>query len=294
MEISIEFIEEKIAHKQLLEYIYQSSSMHSSNSEWYKSFSASWRKILENHEIVDDVLILNLGEIVIKLSYVSFGNISLKDIINLDELIIFSFYLKSRFHALVDLGANVGLHTLVAKKMNMTVLSYEPDPTHIAIFKQNMRINNESSTGIREVAVSVNGQPVDFVRVLGNTTSSHIKGAKQSFYGEVDIFTVACQPFLQVLNQLKSECLIKMDIEGYEAEVFSSIVDNSVLIGKFFLLEINSEVNREIIFDVVKNLKLFAFSQKTNWSVCLTIDDFPKDYREGTLFLSLKNFQPFQ
>ena len=61
------------------------------------------------------------------------GNIDTTHLFGIDEIIIFSFYYllkKKKFKSAADLGANIGLHSIVLSKLGYNVKSYEPDTQH--------------------------------------------------------------------------------------------------------------------------------------------------------------------
>ena len=63
-----------------------------------------------------------------------FGKLNLINIMGLDEMIIFDFYIrkKNKYKNICDIGANIGFHSLFLKKLNYkNVTSYEPDKQHI-------------------------------------------------------------------------------------------------------------------------------------------------------------------
>lgn len=118
----------------------------------------------------------------LKLPFVSMGEIKSTHLFGLDELIIFSFYLKNknRYKKVFDIGANIGLHSIVLAKTGFEVVSYEPDPWHFNMLLDNLALNSVASkVSPRNKAVSTFAGELEFIRVLGNTTGSHLAGAKK-------------------------------------------------------------------------------------------------------------------
>ena len=68
----------------------------------------------------------------IALPYFKMGNISSVNLFDLDELILFKFYSRSKakYKNVADIGANLGLHSLVLSRLGFSVKCYEPDPHH--------------------------------------------------------------------------------------------------------------------------------------------------------------------
>ena len=68
------------------------------------------------------------------------------------------------------------------------------------------------------VQAAVSDQPgeAEFVRVLGNTTGSHLAGAKANPYGKLERFAV---PLVPLADMTEWADLIKIDAEGHEANM---------------------------------------------------------------------------
>ena len=101
---------------------------------------------------------------------------------DLDGLILYSFYWlnRNRYKKVADLGANIGLHSILLSRCGYEVSSYEPDPIHFKILSENIKSNNCSRVHLHNVAVSNTMGEMDFIRVLGNTTGSHLAGSKKT------------------------------------------------------------------------------------------------------------------
>ena len=54
---------------------------------------------------------------------------------------IFLFYFLKRFNYrhVADIGANIGLHSILLSKFGFKVDSYEPDPYHFKILKKYLK-----------------------------------------------------------------------------------------------------------------------------------------------------------
>ena len=165
---------------------------HSREDGLYKVLSKEAKKealsIFGENEICED----HIGHIgKLKLPFFCMGNISSVDLFGLDELIILSFYAinKGRYKKAMDIGANIGLHSIFLSKLGAKVISFEPDPEHIAQLSYNIKINNAKNIELVEKAVSDEYGSAEFSRVEGNTTGSHLSGAKEKPYGSIKKFT---------------------------------------------------------------------------------------------------------
>ena len=267
--------------------ISSNSSCHSSNTDWYKDISVELNEeIRKGHADLENDLI-QLGEIgEICFPFFSMGNVSSSNLFGLDELILFSFYFQNRkrYRRVLDLGANIGLHTLVLLKLGYSVVSYEPDPIHFKQLEKVLQSNNLSKAGIVEAAVSDSNGTKEFVRVHGNTTGSHLSGAKNDLpYGGHDVFNVQTRDVNEVLEGGFN--LVKMDVEGHEATLISHI-NSENLFSTDFLLEVGSDENASEIYTKISQIGLNMYSQKNNWEKAKSKSDIPKSYKEGSLFIS--------
>ncbi len=224
--------------------------------------------------------------------YFQMGAIDSLDLFGLDELILFSFYWRNRdrYRNVADIGANIGLHSVILGKMGMDVTSYEPDPVHLVELRRNLGANSLDQVSVVPHAVNTDGGSVEFTRVVGNTTGSHISGAKENPYGELERFNV---PATSIGDAIEGKSLVKMDVEGYEARLLLALQDSDFatmdIVG-----EIGSEVNARSIFERFSGTKVHLFSQKRNWHEAKSLADMPSSYREGSVFLSCKSEMPWE
>ena len=124
---------------------------------------------------------------------------------------------------------------------------------------------------------------MNFTRVLGNTTGSHISGAKANPYGELDVFEVEVDSIRDVVREKYD--FVKMDVEGYETKLISALEFEDFK-SMDIMLEIGTSENASDMFTELKRLGIHAFSQKTNWSEVEKLGDLPTSHREGSLFLT--------
>ena len=229
---------------------------------------------------------ISLAEIgKIDFPYFSFGNLDSGKLFGLDEIVLFSFYYanRHRYKSVLDLGANIGLHSLVLLKLGFEVISCEPDELHCLQFEKVMKLNGISKYKLIRKAIGISNEPLEFTRVLGNTTGSFVRDAKSNPYGEIESFSVQVDDIADVLNLTKFD-LVKMDVEGYEATLLNRVTVESFN-STDFMLEVGSAKNASLIFDLIREKNLNAFSQKTNWNRVKSIDDLPSHHSHGSLFI---------
>ena len=182
----------------------------------------------------------------LKFPYFKMGVTDSLNLFDLDELIIFSFYWANRgkYRQVLDIGANIGLHSIILSKCGFKVRAYEPDPVHFELLRRNLELNGCARATAFNEAVSDKAGTAEFIRVLGNTTGSHIAGAKPSPYGELERFTVPTEDIRQLLAWPD---LIKMDVEGHEKELLLA-TNRENWRGRDALVEIGSELNADAVW----------------------------------------------
>lgn len=227
----------------------------------------------------------------LKFPYFKMGAVDSLSLFDLDELLLFSFYHQNRhrYSRVLDIGANVGLHSVVLSRCGFEVRCFEPDPTHFRQLQRNLALNGCHTVTPNQAAVSSEAGTLEFVRVLGNTTGSHLAGAK-SPYGELERFPVrveAIGPLLEWAN------LVKMDVEGHEAAILLSTTREHWL-ATDGVVEIGSPANAQAVFDHFRSLGVNLFAQKIGWGRVVDLPAMPTSYRDGSLFVTCKDEMPWE
>jgi FkbM family methyltransferase len=223
--------------------------------------------------------------------YHEMGAINSVNLFAIDELIIFSFYWlnRKRYRRVLDAGANIGLHSIILSKCGYDVRAYEPDPIHFEILRNNLALNDCSGVETVEAALSTEEGESEFVRVMGNTTGSHLAGAKANPYGELERFSVKVEPIQPLFRWAD---LIKLDVEGHEKDILLATTHCDWM-NTDALVEVGSPENAESIHQHFAKSGVNLFAQKTNWQLVRTLDDMPTSHRDGTLFLTCKEAMPW-
>src|SRR5947207_6307227 len=167
---------------QLIDGLIASPREHAHTSARYRNLAAEWAAAFRASALADPApTAIPFGRFgALTLPYRRMGAIDSIDLFGLDELIIFAFYWanRARYRRSVDIGANIGLHSIVMARCGFAVRAFEPDPVHIEMLRANLALNGVSGVEVVEAAVSDRNGTTEFVRVKGNTTGSHLSGAK--------------------------------------------------------------------------------------------------------------------
>ncbi len=227
----------------------------------------------------------------IHLPYYEMGAITSVHLFGIDELIIFAFYWanRHRYKRVADLGANIGLHTLVLDRCGFQVQSFEPDPETFEVLKQTQSSNDLANVSLINAAVSRADGRAEFTRVMGNRTGSHLSGAKPDPYGELETFSVDIKAFGPIARWAD---LMKIDVEGHEKELMLS-TDRNFWAGVDAIMEVGTAENAAAIHAHLDAQGLKMFAQKIAWGRVSSLDDLPTSHREGSLFVTLKDAMPW-
>ena len=278
-----------ITNADFLDSIRKNFVSHQRGTTWFNQTEINIINEIEKLHGIGKSEVLTLGEVGnLNFPYFEMGSIDSVKLFGLDELILFSFYYanRNRYKKTLDLGANIGLHTLIMKKLGFQVVSYEPDSIHLAQIEKVMKLNDLGTEGLTPKAISDKHGTMEYIRILGNTTGSHLLGSKEEVYGATETVSVEVDDILEVLSQGKFD-FVKMDVEGHEVVLLNRITTQSIATTDI-MLEIGSEKNAKEIFTILSDKKIPAYAQKINWGRVEQLEDLPNHHTHGSLFLSMQ------
>lgn len=198
-----------------------------------------------------------------------------------NEQMIFDFYEanRDRYKYVLDIGANIGVHSILMSRQGWRVRAFEPDPDHSLRLIENANANGVG-VDVTPAAVSDRYGWAVFVRVLGNTTGSHLAGAKES-YGPTDRFIVEvvdCRPLFAWADFAKIDC------EGHEAALVLA-TDATTWAHMDAMLEVGSAGNARVIYEHLMEHGAQMWAQKVGWGRVWSMEDMPAHHSEGSLFV---------
>ena len=271
----------------ILKVLREEPVCHIPNSSKYNQIDLSAQFVAENLFGKNGLELVKFGDFgEINFPYFEMGAITSVDLFGLDELIIFSYYWnsRSRYQKTADLGANIGLHSILMEKCGYEVISYEPDPKTFARLENNISLNTKGSKITpKQKAVSTENGTLEFTRVLGNTTGSHFSGAKSNPYGDLERFEVDTESFTDIMKRVD---LLKVDVEGHEATILTNTTKKDWE-NVDAMVEIGTAENAALVYKHFSNIGVNMFTQKNAWERVSKISDVPTSYKEGSLFLSV-------
>jgi FkbM family methyltransferase len=222
----------------------------------------------------------------IQFPYVKMGNIDSLHLFGLDtEMAIFAMYHHNtyRWSNVLDIGANLGLHSILLDKLGYNVRAYEPDFEHFSHLLDNLAQNSCSRVQPFMAAVHTSSGTGRFVRVHNNLTGNHLEGFKNS-YGPRDTVLV---PTVDCRTLWPGTDFAKIDSEGNEAELCSTMTAETMK-HMDVVMEVRNGDNAGFIYRHFNSINVPMWSQKTDWEQVKRFEDMPHVNRQGSLFVGAR------
>lgn len=215
--------------------------------------------------------------------YVRMGAIDSLDLFGPTELMILEMYWhnRERWRKSLDIGANLGLHSIMMATWDMNVRAYEPDPEHFQHLLTNIAENLlDQSVECNRAAVHTRHGEAEFVRVLNNLTGNHLAGFKAS-YGPRETIVV---PTVDCRSLWPWADFAKLDCEGNEAELVETTTAEDMA-HLSMVMEVRNSENATRIFQHFNGLGTPMWAQKIGWARVTNVEEMPRHNREGSLFV---------
>lgn len=220
------------------------------------------RKLLK-YLIGDDRIQINYGKVNLFVQL----NSSIEHAVFFDEynekyLLELISYFASQSYTFVDVGSNVGIHSLIASKSNneIEIFSFEPEPSNFKAFIQNIGYN--SASNIKPFCLGVG----DFNGIVKMNINPGCNKGKHSLKIKFEDNTKAINiPIikLDLFNDLiiADDVMFKIDVEGFEKEVITgahnllSTTKNSIII-----IELLEETSGDLVCkEIIDILRTYNF-----------------------------------
>lgn len=150
-------------------------------------------------------------------------------------------FLKS---TVLDVGANIGNHSLFFSRRFGKVVSFEPNPPVAKIFEANVALNDISNATLVTVGLSSEEKDLIFApNVSGNLGGSRFLEASSVIEGRTRLLPVRIGDLeLERLGIRGTVTLIKLDVEGHELEALRGLEQTINRDSPFILFESNQTV----------------------------------------------------
>ncbi len=244
--------------------------------------------ILRNSERLINKLISRwpvVGIVDIKFSGIQFKMFSLGD----DNIVHILYYdkhyheskdlkffleLAKKSSVIYDVGANTGIYSCLSSKVNPSakIFAFEPYPVNVVRLKKNIQLNNLENIIVVENALGNTDKLISFAVPMNNkiadTSSANTEFSKHTYNGGIKWKTIEVQQlsldqFFE--NNNIDVDLIKIDVEGYEKEVFEG--------GKNFFKNQKALIQCEIILDTQRKFFFERFLKETGYYAYMILND---------------------
>lgn len=208
------------------------------------------------------------------------GNVTSDNLFDPNEQVIFDFYEanRGRYTRAVDIGANIGVHSVLMARAGWEVRAYEPDPAHYERLLANI-VSHGVRVAAHNMAVSDRNGTELFARVVNNTTSSHLLRAKAS-YGPREYLKVPVVDCRELFAWVE---FAKIDCEGHEAALMqTTTADTWKTLDA--LMEVGTPENARAIYKHLMEI-VPMWAQKIGWARVLAQSDMPIHHSQGSLFV---------
>ena len=171
----------------------------------------------------------------------------------------------------LDLGANVGYASafLLSLFPEAFVLALEPDPRNVARCRANLAPSRVRAIVIEGAVWSRFGRLVLSRGTFGDGRdwATEVREARPAEQADVTAYDV---PALLALCPVEMVDLLKIDIEGSEAALFSSNVDKWIDRVRNICIELHGEQCRKVFFEGMRN-HTFETATSGEYLVCTNI-----------------------
>lgn len=141
----------------------------------------------------------------------------------------------------VDVGANIGVYTLMLAKLTGergSVTAIEAEPLNASRLRENLALNSVQNVDIQNFGVSDKKEKLTLMLNLTGNAGGH------SFYSqnngdELRTIDIQCYPLLDLLLSDRRPKFMKLDIEGFEYRVLKTYFSSArnELLPEFIMLE---------------------------------------------------------
>lgn len=263
---------------------------HNTTNKGYITLEDEWISFLRNSFQSDGSYTLDIFGQLCRFQYVKQGAVDTANLLGLFEIMLFKwYYVISKFIPkckAIDIGSNIGVHSLFLAKLFDSVDAYDPDQNHRQAFEQLLSLNNVlNKVSLHNLAVTSHGNGVTFTRVLGNPTASYVDGLKTG-YGPLQELEVSSINADEAVGNCR---LCKIDAEGAELQILTSISSKKWDQGLICFFEISTAENREPIFDYLRNIGVSIYTQLICWNEATSFNDLPSTWRDGNCAAFIKS-----
>lgn len=129
----------------------------------------------------------------------------------------------------VDVGANIGYYTCLARSLGKRVVAVEPQPRNLAYLYENLKRNGWQDSEVFPVGL---GSAPGLLEIYGDTGPSASMIKNWANLSPTHVQTVPVTTLDRVVTSIDSKLFIKIDVEGFEYEVLRGAAKTLALLPK--------------------------------------------------------------
>lgn len=155
---------------------------------------------------------------------------------------------RGQFSAFIDIGAYTGLYSVIAARLGIEVVAFEPMPQQASRFLTNMAINGLAARIIQAAASDQTGMArINFNPGVNLTSGASLEELPNS--QRMTVRTIRVDEALALDNKQDDfhVDLVKIDVEGHEVAVLSGMRATLAHHKPWIVAEANDEEHREKI-----------------------------------------------
>jgi len=182
------------------------------------------------------------------------------------------FISKNNINIILEIGANIGFFILLEREVlvNTPIIAFEPVTENFLLLTLNLKLNNINNVKTFKKAVSYySGKAVLKVPKQGNWASMHENILFNDFYEE-SVDSISLKDIIENFCK-NSPFLIRMDIEGYEYDLFLKSQDYLKSISNYWVV---MELHPQIL-GIERSIKFIDFLIRSKFTLYKAVGDYP-------------------
>jgi FkbM family methyltransferase len=162
----------------------------------------------------------------------------------------------------LDIGANIGNHSLFLQKRFATVLAFEPNPVFCLAFRATMACNGVQNVRLFEVGLGAAPERLPYMQAAPNNLggSRFLKSGEADTTGMTASLEIVRGDDLLTKEELPPISFIKIDVEGLELEVLTELRKILERHSPLIAFESHPELDRAAAEAVLAHLQQLGYA----------------------------------
>ena len=160
-----------------------------------------------------------------------------------------TFVAKGKETIFIDVGANVGHHSIFMSRIASVVHSFEPNPTVRKLLEQKIHANSKKNIVVHDVGLGKQDEGLDYFTPTGanHGTGSFVKGYSPNNENSPTLLQVVNgDKYITKLNLPRID-LVKIDVEGFEKNVLIGLKETLILHRPVLAIEFSKQTRESFV-----------------------------------------------